>query len=105
MQISNVLRRFSLSRAVLILVIAAFSAGCASTTKLTGYTPKAAPASAKDPANWPAAMRAEWGSDDGQAAAQEHRRRLMAGYGKITFTTQGIALLADCITCTLQRLG
>ncbi len=29
---------------------------------------------------WPAAMRAEWGQDQGQAAAVHHRDRLLAGY-------------------------
>jgi hypothetical protein len=31
------------------------------------------PASAKDPANWPAPMRAEWGEDEGRSAAPKHR--------------------------------
>lgn len=34
-----------------------------------------------DRAGWPAPMRAEWGDDDGQAAARAHRERLLAGYG------------------------
>ena len=37
-----------------------------------------------DKSRWPAEMRAEWGTDEGQTAAKEHRRRLMAGYGKLT---------------------
>jgi len=36
-----------------------------------------------DKSRWPAAMRAEWGNDDGQAAAREHRRRLLAGYARL----------------------
>ena len=32
-----------------------------------------------DKSRWPAEMRAEWGNDEGQTAAREHRRRLMAG--------------------------
>jgi len=36
-----------------------------------------------DKSRWPAPMRAEWGNDDGQAAAREHRRRLLAGYARL----------------------
>jgi hypothetical protein len=39
----------------------------------------AIPASAKDPANWPAEMRAEWGEDEGRSAAPGHRERLVEG--------------------------
>jgi hypothetical protein len=35
------------------------------------------PAEAKDPANWPAPMRTEWGVDDGVAAAAHHRKLLV----------------------------
>ena len=35
------------------------------------------PAEAKDPANWPAPMRAEWGADSGVAAAAHHRKLLV----------------------------
>ena len=35
------------------------------------------PAEAKDPATWPASMRAEWGSDDGVASAAHHRKLLV----------------------------
>jgi hypothetical protein len=35
------------------------------------------PAEAKDPANWSASMRAEWGSDDGIASAAHHRKLLV----------------------------
>jgi hypothetical protein len=35
------------------------------------------PGEAKDPANWPAPMRDEWGIDDGVAAAAQHRKLLM----------------------------
>lgn len=35
------------------------------------------PAAEKDPANWPAAMREEWGSDQGVAAAANHRKLLV----------------------------
>ena len=31
-------------------------------------------------AGWPAPMRAEWGDDEGQAAARAHHARLVAGY-------------------------
>src|SRR6202035_3112208 len=35
------------------------------------------PAEAKDPATWPASMRAEWGSDGGVASAAHHRKLLV----------------------------
>lgn len=35
------------------------------------------PAEAKDPANWSASMRAEWGTDGGVAAAAKHRTSLV----------------------------
>jgi len=35
------------------------------------------PADAKDPANWPAPMRAEWGNDGGVASAARHRKLLV----------------------------
>src|ERR1700761_702151 len=34
----------------------------------------------EDKKNWPPAMIAEWGADEGLAAAEEHQRRLLAGY-------------------------
>jgi hypothetical protein len=36
-----------------------------------------------DKSRWPAEMRAEWGDDQGQTAAVEHRRRLLAGYKRL----------------------
>jgi hypothetical protein len=33
-----------------------------------------------DKASWPKGMLAEWSNDEGLAAAEEHRRRLLAGY-------------------------
>jgi hypothetical protein len=36
-----------------------------------------------DKERWPAPMRAEWGDDEGQAAAREHRSRLLAGYRQL----------------------
>lgn len=35
------------------------------------------PSEAKDPANWPPAMRSEWSSDDGITAAARHRKELV----------------------------
>jgi Catalytic LigB subunit of aromatic ring-opening dioxygenase len=35
------------------------------------------PQDKKDPANWPAEMRAEWGTDQGAAAAARHRKQLV----------------------------
>ena len=32
---------------------------------------------------WPEPMRKEWGNDEGQSSAKEHRRRLLAGYRKL----------------------
>ncbi|AJE87285.1 2,3-dihydroxy-p-cumate dioxygenase [Streptomyces albus] len=37
------------------------------------------PDSEKDPANWPAAMRAEWGDDQGRSSAAGHRAALLEG--------------------------
>src|SRR5262245_13778186 len=37
----------------------------------------------KDPRNWPAPMRAEWGADDGLAAAARHREQMLAGFRTI----------------------
>ena len=39
------------------------------------------PAELRDPANWPAPMRAEWGDDEGLAAAARHRAALVDGFG------------------------
>jgi hypothetical protein len=36
-----------------------------------------------DKSRWPKEMRAEWGDDEGQSAAREHRRRLLAGYKRM----------------------
>ena len=38
------------------------------------------PAEWKDPANWPAEMREEWGDDEGLSAARKHRADLVAGF-------------------------
>lgn len=43
----------------------------------------AIPVAAKDPANWPAAMRAEWGEDRGAIAAAAHRAALVAGLDEV----------------------
>lgn len=37
------------------------------------------PLEAKNPASWPARMREEWGTDRGEKAAAEHRRRMLHG--------------------------
>jgi hypothetical protein len=39
---------------------------------------KKIPAHLKDPANWPAPMREEWGNDEGVTAARTHRDRCLA---------------------------
>lgn len=36
----------------------------------------------KDPANWPASMRAEWGADQGRSAAAGHRAHLLDGLAR-----------------------
>lgn len=41
------------------------------------------PAERKDPAGWPAAMRAEWGDDAGYASARYQRERLAAGFRRV----------------------
>jgi hypothetical protein len=43
----------------------------------------AVPAAERDPANWPAAMRAEWGDDQGVAGAAGHRATLLAGFARL----------------------
>ena len=40
------------------------------------------PAYEKDPANWPAEMRAEWGDDEGLAGAARHRAAMLHGLRK-----------------------
>lgn len=40
------------------------------------------PAEAKDPANWPEAMRLEWGDDHGVTAATRHRESVLRGIRK-----------------------
>lgn len=41
------------------------------------------PAEAKDPANWPDAMRREWGDDEGRSAALDHRAGLLKGFERV----------------------
>jgi hypothetical protein len=41
------------------------------------------PSREKDPAGWPAPMVAEWGSDEGRAAAAGHRSALVAGLARV----------------------
>lgn len=41
------------------------------------------PAEAKDPVNWPEAMRAEWGDDGARASAPAHRAALIAGFDRV----------------------
>ena len=41
------------------------------------------PAERKDPANWPARARFEWGDDQGVARAQEHRDAMVAGLRRV----------------------
>jgi hypothetical protein len=44
---------------------------------------KRVPAAMKDPHNWPAAMRQEYGDDQGLQSARQHRQRLVNGFRKI----------------------
>ena len=46
-------------------------------------TDPAIPADRKDPANWPALMRAEWGSDEGRGAATPYRAALLRGLRRV----------------------
>lgn len=41
------------------------------------------PPEAKAPANWPAAMQAEWGTDEGASGAAAHRAALVAEFRKV----------------------
>ena len=38
------------------------------------------PAFLKDPKNWPSELRAEWGDDEGLAAARRHREESLRGF-------------------------
>jgi len=51
---------------------------------ILGYTlgDPAIPDDAKDPANWPEAMRRQWSDDGGKAAAAQHRAEMLAGLRK-----------------------
>lgn len=40
------------------------------------------PAYWKDPSNWPPAMRAEWGDDEGATSARKHREAVIGAYRK-----------------------
>src|SRR5438067_6105882 len=40
------------------------------------------PAKLRDPSGWPAAMRAEWGEDEGEGSARRHREALVAALMK-----------------------
>jgi hypothetical protein len=44
------------------------------------------PADVKSPQNWPAAAQAEWGSDQGRAAAAVHRAAMVAEFRKVRKT-------------------
>lgn len=41
------------------------------------------PADARNPAQWPAAMRTEWGSDEGLSSAARHRALLVDGFRRV----------------------
>ncbi len=49
------------------------------------------PAEQKDPARWPAAMRAEWGDDQGARAAGAHRAELVARFASVRETLDAFA--------------
>jgi hypothetical protein len=44
---------------------------------------RAIPPEVRDPASWPEAMRKEWGTDEGRAAAAEHRSELVDGFDRV----------------------
>ena len=50
--------------------------------KQTMKSPKV-PAELKDPKNWPAAMQAEWGTDEGTTFAAKHREQFFSGVRKL----------------------
>ena len=41
------------------------------------------PLEQKNPENWPAAMREEWGDDEGYTSALHHREKLVEGFRKV----------------------
>ena len=49
------------------------------------------PAAEKDPANWPEAMRHEWGNDGGTAGAGEHRAAAVANFDRLRATLDDFA--------------
>jgi hypothetical protein len=49
------------------------------------------PAAQKDPANWPARMREEWGDDKGEKAAARHRAAMVAGFEQVRRTLDDFA--------------
>ena len=58
------------------------------------------PERAKDPRNWPAPMREEWGTDGGAAAARAHRSRCFAAFRKVReqldrFQPEVVVVLGD----------
>ncbi len=53
------------------------------------------PPALRDPYNWPAPMQAEWGTDEGLAAARRHREALVAGFRALRAALD--AFQPDCV--------
>src|SRR5437660_3524120 len=49
------------------------------------------PAELKNPLNWPAGVRAEWGQDEGVSAHREHRRRLVEAFRRLRAEIEAFA--------------
>src|SRR5215203_1889367 len=47
------------------------------------HTDPRIPERMRDPVNWPAPMRAEWGDDEGITAHKAHRTRVLSAFRKI----------------------
>lgn len=58
------------------------------------------PEAMRDPANWPADMRSEWGTDEGLSAAARHRQALIDGLRRVreaidVFDPDGVVVMGD----------
>jgi hypothetical protein len=58
------------------------------------------PAALREPAGWPEEMRAEWGDDEGRAAAAAHREQIVAALGRVraaldAFDPDVVVVVAD----------
>ncbi|MEZ5226292.1 MAG: hypothetical protein R2710_06350 [Acidimicrobiales bacterium] len=60
------------------------------------------PADAKDPANWPDEMQAEWSDDKGLAAAPLHRAKLIDGLDRVRADLEAFDLTSSSSGVTIS---